>query len=207
MKGGEIIARKKREWYPKAIYHLMERGIRRQEIFIDEMDYQAFFAITKSALKKNRCTLHAYCMMTNHFHMLLETDDIEIGKFMKQLASGYAIYFNRKYSYKGHLFEGRYKGCLVKDDAYFLQTSRYIHLNPVKAKMTEYPEDYPWSSYRTMIGIADDCMTETSRTIKYFGRNGVIGYREFIEETGHKYQIQENDIRKRMGEDELWLPW
>ena len=71
----------------------------------------------------------------------LETSDIEPGKFMKQLASCYAIYFNRKYRFSGHLFEGRYKACLVKDDDYFLQSSRYIHLNPVKAGIVEHPED------------------------------------------------------------------
>ena len=70
---------------------------------------------------------------------------------MKYMSECYAMYLNHKYSYRGHVFESRYKSCLVKEDAYFLQTSRYIHLNPVKAQMTNYPEDYPWSSYQTMI--------------------------------------------------------
>ena len=86
--------------------------------------------------------LHAYCLMTNHIHLLVETGDMEIGKFMKYLSECYAIYFNQKYFYRGHVFEGRYKSCLVKEDTYFLQTSRYIHLNPVKAQMINYPEDY-----------------------------------------------------------------
>lgn len=177
MNGGKGIARKPRMWYPGAIYHVMERGIRRQEIYREDMDYQAFMAIMKSALERNGCVLHAYCMMTNHFHILLETSETEPGKFMKQLASCYAIYFNRKYTYTGHLFEGRYKACLVNDDAYFLQTSRYIHLNPVKAKMVEHPEDYPWSSYRTMLGMGDDKITEINRTRAYFGKNAGIRYR------------------------------
>ena len=131
----------------------MERGIRRGAIYEDEGDYQVFLAIMKSAQEKYGCTLHAYCLMTNHFHLLIETDEVTVSKFMKQLASCYAIFFNRKYGYKGHLFEGRYKSCLVQDDAYFLQTSRYIHLNPAKAGMVAHPEDYQWSSYRTMITI------------------------------------------------------
>ena len=179
-------------WYPGAIYHVMERGIRRQEIYREDVDYQAFMAIMKSALERNGCVLHAYCMMTNHFHILLETSETEPGRFMKQLASCYAIYFNRKYTYTGHLFEGRYKACLVKDDAYFLQTSRYIHLNPVKAKMVEHPEDYPWSSYRTMLEMGDDKITEINRTRAYFGKNAGIRYREFVEDFGHKYVMQEN---------------
>lgn len=186
---------------------MMERGIRRQEIFREDMDYQAFIAIMKSALEKNGCMVHAYCMMTNHFHILLETSEREIGKFMKQLASSYAIYFNRKYLYTGHLFEGRYKACLVEDDAYFLQTSRYIHLNPVKAKMVEHPEDYPWSSYQTLLGFRDDRITQISRTHAYFGQNPIMRYRQFVEDIGHKYVVQENEIKKSMGEDDLWLPW
>lgn len=185
----------------------MERGIRKQAIYKDDMDYQVFLAITKTALEKNGSTLHAYCMMTNHFHLLLETREKEPGKFMKYLASCYAIYFNRKYAYTGHLFEGRYKACLVRDDDYFLQTSRYIHLNPVKAKMVEHPEDYPWSSYRTLLGINDDKMTEAGRTWGYFGKNARIRYREFVEDISHKYVVQENEIKKSMGEDDLWLPW
>lgn len=202
-----LIARKKREWYPGAVYHMMERGIRRKEIYKDDMDYQVFMAIMKYAMEKTGCTLHAYCMMTNHFHLLLETGEQEPGKFMKHLASSYAIYFNRKYSYTGHLFEARYKACLVKNDAYFLQTSRYIYLNPVKAKIVEHPEDYPWSSYRTMLGIDDDKMTDVNRTREYFGADAGIRYREFVEDYGHKYVVQENEIKKSMGEDDLWLPW
>lgn len=87
---------------------------------------------------------------------------------MKYMSECYAMYLNHKYSYRDHVFENRYKSCLVKEDAYFLQTSRYIHLNPVKAQMTNYPEDYPWSSYQTMIGLSDDRITEKnhSRTEK-----------------------------------------
>lgn len=206
-RGGVIIARRKRVWYPGAMYHLMERGIRRKEIFKDDTDYQVFLAILKKALAKNECMVHAYCLMTNHFHILLETSEIEVGRFMKHLASCYAIYFNRKYTYKGHLFEGRYKSCLVRDDAYFLQTSRYIHLNPVKAKMVAHPEDYPWSSYRTMLGICDDKITRSDRTRSFFKDQSVIRYREFVEDVGHRYVVQEDEIRKSMGEDDLWLPW
>ena len=90
---------------------------------------------------------------------------------------------------------------------YFLQTSRYIHLNPVKAQMTNYPEDYSWSSYRTMIGITDDGITEKKKTLAYFSENSIYQYREFVEDIGHKYVVQEQHIRKMIGEDELWLPW
>ena len=185
----------------------MERGIRRQKIFEDTSDYQVFAELIKTAMKKNRCTVHAYCMMTNHFHLLLETDDVEISRFMKFLANGYAIYFNRKYGYTGHLFEGRYKSCMVKDDAYFLQTSRYIHLNPVKAGMVRCAEEYIWSSYRTVIAMHDDHITQVDRTWRYFKKNPPIRYREFVEDAGFKYKIHENIIQREIGEDDTWLPW
>ncbi len=123
--GEREIARKRRIWFPGATFHIMERGIRRQAIYEEEGDYQIFKAILEKCLEKYGCRLQAYCMMTNHFHLLLETSDVDVSKFMKQLANCYAIYFNKKHGYKGHLFEGRYKSCLVETDEYFLQTSRY----------------------------------------------------------------------------------
>ena len=117
------------------------------------------------------------------------------------------MYINHKYSYRGHVFESRYKSCLVKEDTYFLQTSRYIHLNPVKARMVTHPEEYLWSSYQTVIGIADDRITEKEKTLAYFSKNSVFYYREFVEDIGYKYIVQEQHIRKMIGEEELWLPW
>ena len=90
---------------------------------------------------------------------------------------------------------------------YFLQTSRYIHLNPAKAGIVEHPEDNPWRSYRTMISMNDDKITQVNRTHGYFGKNAAIRYRQFVEDIGHKYVIEEDRIKRSMGEDDLWLPW
>lgn len=87
---------------------MMERGVRRLVIFQDDFDYRMFLEILKAELKRNGCKLHAYCLMTNHFHLLLETGDIAIGKFMKDLAGKYAMQYNHRYAYKGHVFEDRY---------------------------------------------------------------------------------------------------
>ena len=192
------IGRKQREWYPGAIYHLMERGIRRQEIFKEEMDYQMFLAILKKVVESYETTVHAYCLMTNHIHLLLETNVSEIGRIMQKIAGDYARTYNRKYGYRGHLFEDRYKSCLVKDDAYFLQTSRYIHLNPVKARMAAHPEDYRWSSYRTVLGMSDDRITVREKTLGYFKGKSVHRYRDFVEDIGHKYTVTESEIHKEM---------
>lgn len=185
----------------------MHRGVRRKDLFEEEMDYQVFLEILKSGLKKYESILHAYCLMTNHIHLLLKTTDIEIGKFMKFLSERYAMYMNHKYLYRGHVFESRYKSCLVTKDDYFLQTSRYIHLNPVKAKMAVHPEEYRWSSYKTIIGMQDDQITSSYRTLAFFQNHNVTRYKEFVEDVGHKYMVHEQEIRKKMGEDEIWLPW
>ena len=201
------MGRKRREWYPGAIYHLMERGIRRQEIFKEDIDYVMFLMILRRVTEAYNAKVHAYCLMTNHFHLLLETDKNEIGKIMQKIAGDYARTYNKKYGYRGHLFEDRYKSCIVKDDAYFLQSSRYIHLNPVKAHMTVYPENYKWSSYSTLIGITDDKITVKERTLDYFTDNKIQKYRNFVEDVGHKYTVEETEIHRQIGEDEEWLPW
>ena len=197
-----IMARKLRTWFPGAFYHLMHRGVRRVAIFEDEMDYQMMLELLKVSLKRYNCSLHAYCLMTNHIHLLLETNDIEIGKMMRYFSFCYAGYVNQKYHYHGHVFEGRYKSCLVKDDSYFLQTSRYIHLNPVKAGIVKYPEEYRWSSYQTMVGLSDDKITMVSKTLAYFKNNSVMRYQEFVADAGHKYVMQEQKTGRMIGDDE-----
>lgn len=185
----------------------MERGIRRQEIFREDMDYQIFLLILKKVVESEEAKVHAYCLMTNHIHLLLETKESKIGLIMQKIAGDYAKTYNRRYGYRGHLFEDRYKSCLVKEDAYFLQTSRYIHLNPVKAHMAAYPEDYKWSSYRTVLGISDDQITVREKTLSYFKEKSVHRYRDFVEDIGHKYAVTEAEIHKQIEEDEIWLPW
>ena len=129
MKGANKI-RKQREWYPGASYHIMQRGIRRMEIFKECMNYQIFLLLLKKALERYGGIVHAYCLMTNHYHLLLETEQQEVWKIMKMISHQYAMYYNHSNGYRGHLFEGRYKACIVRDDTYFLQTSRYILNNP-----------------------------------------------------------------------------
>lgn len=114
-----------RTWFPGAVYHIMHRGVRRKAIFQEEMDYQVLLQVLKNSLEKYKCILHAYCLMTNHIHLLLETGDMEIWKFMKYMSECYAMYLNHKYSYRGHVFESRYKSCLVKEDAYFCRPADY----------------------------------------------------------------------------------
>lgn len=126
---------------------------------------------------------------------------------MKSLSSNYARYYNDRYSYVGHLFESRYVSCLVEDDSYFLQTSRYIHLNPVKAHMVRKPGDYRWSSFRTMVGMDEDKVTECKKTLLYFKNPARGRYRSFVEDKGDKYAVTEEEIRRKVEKEEIWLPW
>lgn len=199
------MARKNRKWFPGAIYHIMARGNYRQNIFKDDEDFKVFLVLMQDAKTKYGFKLHAYCLMTNHYHLLLETEQTEIWKIMKRINQIYAAYYNEKYRLTGHLFQGRYKSCLVENDSYFLQTSRYIHLNPVKAKMVPRAEAYPWSSYSTLIGMKQEMIVEVKRTYAYFKEAQNFAYRNFVEDTTlNRYEAE---IQKSMGEDDLWLPW
>ena len=125
----------------------MSRGNRRTAIFKDESDYLEFLEYIKETRKMFGFKLHSLCLMTNHFHIALGTGDIELWKIMHKLLLLYAANYNIKYNLTGHLFENRYTACLIENERYFLEVSRYIHLNPVKVQMVRAPLDYEYSSY------------------------------------------------------------
>ena len=204
------MARKKRIWYEGACYHIMGRGNRRCSIFRSEEDYALFLRILGEI--KSRCpfVLHAFCLMTNHFHLELTTQQQPIWKIMQQLMNYYARTYNGKYGYIGHLFESRYTSCLIENDVYFLEVSRYIHLNPVKAAMVREPIDYQYSSYETYVsdraGAGGMDLLDTSRVLGCFGHNCREQYRMFVEGK-ISHAEQEMLIMKDMNENERWLPW
>ena len=150
------MARKKRVWYPGAVYHVMSRGNRRTAIFKDHSDYIHFLHIIKLISEKHPFTIHSICLMTNHFHLVMETADIELWRIMQKILSIYAEEFNHRYGYNVHLFEGRYISSIIEDDRYFLEVSRYIHLNPVKALMVREPIAYEYSSYGLFVSEEQD---------------------------------------------------
>ena len=125
------MSRKKRVWYPGSVFHVMSRGIRRNAIYIDITDYVMFFECLKRTMSCYEFNIYALCLMTNHFHLAIGTADVPLAKIMQKLLHSYSMEFNRKYQYSGHLFESRYTACLIENVRYFLEVSRYIHLNPV----------------------------------------------------------------------------
>ncbi len=130
----------------------MNRGLERRVIFKEKDDYQSFLHILLNLWPRYKFVIHSYCLMPNHYHFLIETPKANLDRIMRGMNGLYTQAFNRKYKRVGPLFQGRYKALLVDKDAYSLHLSRYIHLNPLKAKLTERLEDYEWSSYPIFLG-------------------------------------------------------
>lgn len=137
------MARPLRIMYAGAFYHVTARGNERKKIFLSHIDYEKFLSYLTDAIHKYGVALHAFVLMANHYHLIVETPKANLSAFMHVLNSAYTTYFNLKRRRSGHLFQGRYKALLVDKDHYLLELSRYIHLNPVRAGITEKPEDYP----------------------------------------------------------------
>ncbi len=132
-----------------ALYHLTVRGNNREPIFGDDTDRHQYLRLLKRYKDRFRFTLHAYALMTNHVHVILEpAGGTTVSRIMQCLTITYTKYFNRRYGRVGHVFQGRFHSRLIEKDTYLLVASRYVHLNPVHAKIVRHPADYPWSSYR-----------------------------------------------------------
>ncbi len=130
------------------IYHIMIRGINQQNIFADDEDHEKFMDILATHHKKIEYDLYAYCLMSNHVHLLLKEGKEVLSNTMKRIGTSYVYWYNWQYNRKGHLFQDRFKSEVVEDDAYFLTVLRYLHQNPLKAGLTDDIRSYKWSSYQ-----------------------------------------------------------
>jgi REP element-mobilizing transposase RayT len=146
------MARAIRIEFSGALYHVTTRGDRRETIFEDNTDREQFLDIFSQVSKDFNWVCHAYCLMTNHYHLVIETPDANLSKGMRQLNGVFTQASNRRHRRSGHLFQGRYKAILVDADAHLLELTRYVVLNPVRADMVEHPGLWPWSSYNAIIG-------------------------------------------------------
>lgn len=129
--------------------HIIQRGNNRQACFFTDDDYRFYLDLLSQCVQHAGCAVHAYVLMTNHVHLLLTPREADAaGRLMKLLGQRYVQHVNRLYRRSGTLWEGRFRSCIVQDEAYLLGCSRYIELNPVRAGMVAHPAEYPWSSYR-----------------------------------------------------------
>ena len=178
------MARPLRPQFPGAVYHITARGNDKQTIYFDEQDKIRFFKFLGKTVEQYRWLCHGYCLMTNHYHLLIETPEPNLARGMKRLNSRYCITFNKRHRRRGHVLQGRYDSVVVQKEEYLLELCRYIVLNPVRAHMVEKPDDWKWSSY---LATADKekplPLLTTDWILAHFGRRrktACVKYIKFV---------------------------
>ena len=176
------MARNLRVEYPGAVYHVISRGNAKQKIFLNDFDYSIFLGILLKTVKRFNWLCHAYCLMSNHYHLLIETPDGNLSAGMREVNGVYGLRFNKGHKRVGHVFQDRYKAILIEKEVYLLELCRYIVLNPVRAGIVESPGDYIWSSYRQTAGLfkKEDSLLHADWVLSQFGNNLDSARREYI---------------------------
>jgi len=147
------MARPARVAPPGGVFHISSRGNRRQEIFTDDRDRLRFLELLDNTVSRQAWSCHAYCLMPNHFHLMIQTSAGDISTGMHGLNGAYAQWFNRRHGFDGHLFQSRFHSVLLQTNWHLLELSRYIVLNPVRARLCRDPADWRWSSYRALMAL------------------------------------------------------
>ncbi|MDD3839113.1 MAG: transposase [Clostridia bacterium] len=176
--------RQRRKRSKTGIYHVMLRGIDRSKIFGDDEDREKFIQAVFKARQKSQFFIYAYCLMSNHVHLLIKESE-EIGKIIKRIAVSYVQWYNDKYAREGHLFQNRFRSEPVENEPYLIVVTRYIHQNPIKAKITDKIEEYRWSSYYQYIQRYNGKKVDIDTDI-------VVGYFEH-KNSFEKYMNELND--------------
>ncbi|RLC29031.1 transposase [Candidatus Woesebacteria bacterium] len=169
---------------PGALHHIIVRGIDRKSIFKDDADKDNFLGRLKNILTNSTTLCFAWALIPNHFHLLLRTGSVPISTIMKRLFTGHAIYFNRKHRRVGHLFQNRYKSILCQEDAYLLELVRYIHLNPIRAKIVpdlKFLDKYAYSGHAAIMGKKKNGWQDTDYVLKFFHTKLSIARRRYRE--------------------------
>jgi REP element-mobilizing transposase RayT len=176
------MARPLRIEYDGALYHVTSRGNDRKAIFKDDSDRELFLNTLARVTERFHWICHGYCLMNNHYHLVIETPDGNLSKGMRQLNGVYTQAFNQRHHRVGHIFQGRFKAILVKKDSHFLDVCRYVVLNPVRAKAVSHPRQWKWSSYRATAGTiqAYDCLT-VDEILSHFGQRKAIAQQRYCE--------------------------
>ena len=167
-----------------ALYHVTSRGNARSDIYLQDADRRVFLDLLEVTCKQFNWAVHAYCLMSNHYHLLVETPDANLAKGMRHLNGVYTQKFNQMHRRVGHLYQGRYKAIIVQRETYLLELSRYIVLNPVRARMVHSAEQWPWSSYRSCAGL-EEVSTCYHWLLSFFGddeKEACDNYCDFISE-------------------------
>jgi putative transposase len=177
------VPRKPRIEIGGGLYHVITRGNNRRKIFRSHDDYLRFTSILAQQKLKLPFHLYAYCLMPNHLHLLMEMQDDPISRIMQRVLTGYSQYHNRRYKKIGHLFQGRYKSILCQTDRYLGELVRYIHLNPVRAKMVKRPEGYEHSGHLAYISLDKSGLVDAEPVLRHFGgtkKRAIAVYTRFV---------------------------
>lgn len=168
--------------YPNAWYHVMNRGAGHRDIYLSKMHRKIFLEVVKEAVDQFEIEVHAYCLMNNHYHLLIKTRHGNLGRAMRHINGVYTQRFNRDQKTDGSLFRGRYKALMIEKEAYLLQVSRYIHLNPITAKITKSLDSYPWSSYLDYVNKEqkNSWLKVTEARAMLNGSNQRLAYMKFV---------------------------
>lgn len=176
------MARPPRPAFAGATYHITARGNNGEDIFADDYDRYAYLALVARTLRLMTVRLFAYALMTTHVHLVLQTASANVSATIHRLHGAYAQAFNRRYGRRGHLFEGRFRSKPIEDNVYLLEATRYTHLNPVEAGLAASPEEYPWSSYRAYLALADptrQTLVEVEPVLQLFSADPQVSRRAY----------------------------
>jgi len=200
--------RKARIDAPGALHHIIVRGIERKNIFRDEWDRNRLIDRLGSILSETATACYAWALLPNHIHLLLRTGVVPIATVMRRLLTGYAVSFNHRYRRHGHLFQNRYKSILCQEDPYLLELVRYIHLNPLRAKLVsglEGLDAYRYAGHRVILGKEENTWQEVDAVLSRFGRRAGVArrrYREFVKEgvkVGRRPELLRGGLRRGIG--------
>lgn len=180
------MARKPRIHSPGAIYHVILRGNARQDIFSDDKDRYRFYEILEKSCERFRHRILAFCLMTNHIHLAVQVGEIPLPRIMQNVSLRYTQWFNWRQKKSGHVFQGRYKAVMVDADAYLVELVSYIHLNPVRARIAERPENHRWSSHPAYLGKETISWLETGLILSQFSMNVRTARAKFADFVGER---------------------
>jgi putative transposase len=176
--------RQPRNHFAGGLFHVGTRGVRKLPIFIDDFDRRCFTALLERAIGRSLWRCPIYCLMTNHYHLVVDMPEPSLSSGMHWLNGSYAQWFNRRHGVEGHVFEDRFYSEEIEGEAHLLEVSRYVPLNPVRAGICRHPSQWPWSSYRATIGTAPPGFLSCEWLLALFGREPKRArerYREFVE--------------------------
>lgn len=199
--------RKARDQSPTGIYHVMVRGVARMDIFLDDRDRHRFLDTLKKVKQKQEYQLIAYCLMKNHVHLLVKEEKEPVSQCMKRIGVSYTQYFNNKYQRVGHVFQDRFKSQIIGNETQLISCARYIHNNPVTAKLVDDPAGYVWSSYKTYLSQRGSSLVDVAMLLQVFSQNNSEAVKLMANFTRQRNQDQfiewDDDIKARGTELEL----